>query len=94
MSHLDSFQGTVFTIGLQLNKHQWKFQNNSNNSESSWLQYITYALPLNKSSTGDIDQKTSHNSFTELKVSIMNLVSALQEFSIQYSLLILSISYL
>lgn len=57
--------GTVVAFGLQFNKYHLKWRNNSNNLDISWLEYIAYALPLNRSSILDFDQKPSHKSFGE-----------------------------
>lgn len=59
--------GTVLAFGLQLNKNLWRLKNNNSNSERSWLEYVTFALPLNRSAILEFDQKSSHNSLNEFK---------------------------
>lgn len=59
--------GAVVAFGLQFNKYHLKWRTDSSNLEISWLKYITYALPLSRSSILDFDQKPSHKSFSEFK---------------------------
>lgn len=59
--------GTVVAFGLQFNKYHLNWRTDSNNLEISWLKYITYALPLSRTSILDFDKKPSHKSFNEFK---------------------------